>query len=147
MPNYDRLPILNQKRDIVKCLNESTHSRCIVIRGETGSGKTTQVPLYILDDAVQNKRKCNIWVTQPRKIAARTIAQYLTKRSKLWQRNPSDQKSVLPNIVGYHVGLDKCVQKDTRITYMTPGIASRKVHSDRNLDSVTHLIIGEVYIE
>ena len=120
-------------------MNGINASQCIVIRGATGSGKTTQVPLYILDDAVRNKRPCTIWVTQPRKLAARTVSQRLLERSKLWRNTE------LPNIVGYHVGLDKCVNRDSRIIYMTPGIASRKMHSDRNLEEITHLIIGTAY--
>ena len=135
IPSYEQLPILSSKEKIIKSINRS---QCVIIRGETGSGKTTQVPLYILDDAVHRKLPCNILVTQPRKIAARTVSQRLTERSERWRGTP------LPNIVGYHVGLDKCVHPNTRITYTTPGIISRKMHKDRNLQGITHLIIATV---
>ena len=49
-------------------------NKVTVIQGETGSGKTTQVPQYILDHYVQNNEYCNILVTQPRRIAAMSIA-------------------------------------------------------------------------
>jgi len=110
----------------------------VIIHGATGSGKTTQVPLYILDEAVQTRKRCNILITVPRKLAARTVSQRLTERSTRWK------ELKMPNIVGYHVGRDRCVHKNTRITYTTPGIVSRKMHTDRYLQGVTHLIIGMV---
>lgn len=64
-----------------------------VIQGETGSGKTTQVPQYILDHYAASNRYCNIVVTQPRRIAAVSIARRVcTERG--WQ---------LGRICGYQV--------------------------------------------
>ena len=106
----------------------------LVIRGETGSGKTTCVPQFILDDFASRMEKCKIWVTQPRKIAARTVSMRVAERDKHWENGvrtgyeSKDGEEVntenipsFPSIVGYHVGLDKCTHPDSRIIYMTPG--------------------------
>jgi len=66
-----------------------------VIQGETGSGKTTQVPQYILDHYAANNRYCNIVVTQPRRIAAMSIARRVCAERR-WQ---------LGRICGYQVFL------------------------------------------
>lgn len=57
-----------------------------IIQGETGCGKTTQVPQYILDSHKEANKYCNIIVTQPRRIAAITIAERV-KRERQWTAN------------------------------------------------------------
>ena len=94
LPPYEELPILKYRAKIVKML---TTAPCIIIRGETGSGKTTQVPMYIFDDCAKRNVACRIWITQPRKIAARTVSLRISERSEEWG-------SSFPGIVGYHVG-------------------------------------------
>ena len=87
------------------------------------------MPIYIIDDCVKRNEPCNIWITQPRKIAARTVSLRIAERSPLWEQH-------FPAIVGYSVGLDKCVHADTRITYMTPGIVTRTMHTNEKVTSV-----------
>lgn len=69
--------------------------RVIIIKGATGCGKTTQVPQFILDDFQTNKRDhdCNIIVTQPRRIAAISVAKRVCEERK-WK---------LGSVVGYQV--------------------------------------------
>lgn len=68
-------------------------NRITIIQGATGSGKTTQVPQYILDHYVSENRHCNIIVTQPRKIAAISIARRVCQERQ-WQ---------LGTLIGYQV--------------------------------------------
>ena len=102
--------------------------------GATGSGKTTQVPQYILDYHREQKKYCNILVTQPRRIAAQSIA----------KRVSDERKWPLGNLVGYQVGRDKKVTEDTRITYVTTGVLRQKLIMNKNMNEYTHIILDEV---
>ena len=106
-----------------------------IIQGETGSGKTTQVPQFLLDEAANEKKYCNIVVTQPRKIAAMSIARRVCEERN-WE---------LGYVVGYHVGLDKKTSDDTRITYMTTGVLLRQLIKEKNMHRYTHVILDEVH--
>ena len=65
----------------------------VIIHGATGSGKSTQLPQYILDRSVQRSTYCNIVVTQPRKIGASSIARWISKE-RAW---------TLGGLVGYQM--------------------------------------------
>lgn len=65
----------------------------VIVRGATGSGKSTQLPQYILDHCAQRSTYCNIVVTQPRKIGASSIARWISKQ-RSWP---------LGEFVGYQV--------------------------------------------
>ena len=65
----------------------------VIIRGATGSGKTTQVPQYILDHYSEKNASCNIVVTQPRRIGATSIARWVA----------TQRKCTLGSLVGYQV--------------------------------------------
>ena len=106
-----------------------------IIQGATGSGKTTQVPQFLLDEAARERKYCNIVVTQPRKIAAMSIARRVCEE-RGWE---------LGYVVGYHVGLDKKTSEDTRITYMTTGVLLRQLIKAKNMHQYTHVILDEVH--
>lgn len=110
-------------------------NRVTIIQGATGSGKTTQVPQYILDQYVEENRHCNIIVTQPRKIAAISIARRVCQERK-WQ---------LGTLVGYQVGLEKKTSEDTRLTYVTTGVLLQKLINTRSMTEYTHVILDEVH--
>lgn len=74
-------------------MNMIDSCKTVVIQGHTGCGKTTQVPQYILDHQRENGRPCNIIITQPRRIAAVSIAKRVSKERN-WP---------LGTIVGYKV--------------------------------------------
>ena len=70
----------------------------VIIHGATGSGKSTQLPQYVLDHCLQRSAHCNIVVTQPRKIGASSIARWIS-RERGW---------VLGGLVGYQVSFPPC---------------------------------------
>ena len=128
----DDLPINTYMTEILE--NISVYP-VTIIQGATGSGKTTQVPQFILDESAREKKYCNIVVTQPRKIAAMSIARRVCEERN-WD---------LGYLVGYHVGLDKKTSEDTRITYVTTGVLLRQLIKAKNLHNFTHIILDEVH--
>ncbi|RWS11290.1 putative ATP-dependent RNA helicase TDRD9-like protein, partial [Dinothrombium tinctorium] len=110
-------------------------NRVTIIEGDTGCGKTTQVPQYIADDCFHQGQYFNIAVTQPRRIAAISVA----------KRVCSERNWNLGEIVGYQVGMDKRTSENTRILYCTTGVLLQKLISQKRMDMFTHIIIDEVH--
>ncbi|XP_015875842.3 DExH-box ATP-dependent RNA helicase DExH7, chloroplastic isoform X1 [Ziziphus jujuba] len=132
------LPIASLKDDILHLLKENN---VLVVCGETGSGKTTQVPQFILDDMVESGLggHCNIICTQPRRIAAISVAERVADE----RCEPSPGSS--GSLVGYQVRLDSARNDKTKLLFCTTGILLRKIAGDRNLTGVTHVIVDEVH--
>ncbi|XP_060606288.1 ATP-dependent RNA helicase TDRD9-like isoform X2 [Ruditapes philippinarum] len=128
----DRLPISRCKEQVVNTIESN---QVTVIQGATGSGKTTQVAQYILDYYAKQNQYCNIIVTQPRRIAAISIARRVCQERN-WQ---------LGTICGYQVGLDREAGDDTRILYCTTGILLNKLINEKNMHKYTHVILDEVH--
>lgn len=119
----------------MQILEKIAYYQVVIIEGETGCGKSTQVPQFILDEAVDKHQHCSIVVTQPRKIAATSLARRVCKE-RGWQ---------LGKLVGYQVGLDACRDADTRLLYVTTEVLVQKLVHQRKLDAYTHIILDEVH--
>ncbi|XP_033096536.1 ATP-dependent RNA helicase TDRD9-like [Anneissia japonica] len=126
------LPITQYQEAVISTIESN---QVTVIEGPTGCGKTTQVPQYILEHYVKENRHCNIIVTQPRRIAAMSIARRVCEERK-WQ---------LGTIVGYQVGMDKQVSEDTRLSFVTTGVLLQKLIKTKNMNEYTHVILDEVH--
>lgn len=105
-----------------------------IYAGATGSGKTTQVPQYILDEYAKDHRYCNIIVTQPRRIAAVSISKRVCQE-RGWTQG---------SLVGYQIGRDKCISEDTRLSYVTTDVLLNKLIQEKNMNQFTHVILDEV---
>jgi len=130
---YDNeLPITEHREWVIGTIESN---QVTIIQGATGSGKTTQVPQYILDYYYQQRKYCNIVVTQPRRIAAESIS-----------KRVCDERGWEPgHVVGYQVGRGRNVSEDTRITYMTTGVLLQKMIKNKNMNEYTHVILDEVH--
>lgn len=127
------LSIASYEQEIIKTVEDN---RIIIICGPTGCGKTTQVPQYIANHCMKYHKKLNIVVTQPRRIAATSVAKRVCQE-RGWQ---------LGSMCGYQIGMDrKHVTRDTRLLYCTTGILLRKVISDPHLGRWSHIIVDEVH--
>ncbi|XP_017085625.1 putative ATP-dependent RNA helicase DHX57 [Drosophila eugracilis] len=119
-------------------------SPVVVISGETGCGKSTQVPQFILDNwffrALQLPPKENlphveIICTQPRRLSAIGVA----------ERVAAERLDRIGQLVGYQIRLENKVSQSTRLSFCTTGILLRRLASDPLLESVTHVIVDEVH--
>ncbi|CAG8546521.1 29213_t:CDS:2, partial [Racocetra persica] len=137
--NRNQLPITHYSNVILEAIENHP---VVVIVGSTGCGKTTQLPQMIFEDAIMNQRGslCNIIVTQPRRIAAISVA----------QRVAYERSEKLGQTVGYHVRFDAVEPAPTgSILYCTTGVLLRRMHDEKNgidaLKGVTHIVVDEVH--
>jgi len=131
VPSYDdALPITAHREEILKALEENP---IIVVAGETGSGKTTQLPKLCLE-AGRGTRGM-IACTQPRRIAARAMAERV-----------SEELGVeLGSVVGYQVRFRDRSSPEGYIKFMTDGILLAETLHDRFLDTYDTIIIDEAH--
>ena len=130
-PSYpEDLPVVARRAEITRAIAEH---QVVIVCGETGSGKTTQLPKICLD----LKRGVNglIGHTQPRRLAARTVA----------SRVAAELNSPLGRAVGYKVRFSDKVSSDTYIKVMTDGILLAETQGDRLLAAYDTLIIDEAH--
>lgn len=127
------LPIIKHREEIVEKLQ---NYNILIIQGNTGCGKTTQVPQFIIDDAAQNSRACKILITQPRRIAAKSISKRVSdERGWKWG-----------SICGYKVSLENKFSQETKIFYVTTGYLLEMIVADhRELAKYTHIILDEIH--
>ncbi|XP_062607434.1 LOW QUALITY PROTEIN: ATP-dependent DNA/RNA helicase DHX36-like [Saccostrea cucullata] len=135
-----RLPAYKQQKEVVELINSN---QIIVLSGETGCGKTTQVPQFILDHFIERGMgsMCNIICTQPRRISAISVAERVAdeRAEKCSQFDRSSS-------VGYSIRLEnRLPRKRGSILFCTTGIILRRLESDPTLKSVSHIIIDEVH--
>ncbi len=130
-PDYDaELPITARRDDIVAAIRDH---QVVVIAGETGSGKSTQLPKMALE-AGRGVRGL-IGCTQPRRIAARSVA----------RRVAEELGSELGAQVGFQVRFADRTSEDAYVKFMTDGILLAEIHSDRRLNRYDTLIIDEAH--
>jgi hypothetical protein len=131
------LPMNHYKDEVCRIVEENEYS---IIIGVTGSGKTTQVPQIILEQYYQRGKgaKCEILCTQPRRIAATSVASRVKD-----EMGPEQQAHV-----SHHVRFDANLPRQGgSVTYCTTGILLQQLQNDPNriLDQNSHLILDEVH--
>ncbi|GAA5823603.1 hypothetical protein JCM11251_000694 [Rhodosporidiobolus azoricus] len=132
------LPIAAYRSSI---MNEIENSQCVVLCGETGCGKSTQVPSFILEHDMRLGRDVKIFCTEPRRISAISLAQRVSTELGEAPNACGTRNS----LVGYSIRLDSAVSASTRIVYATTGIVLRMLEGKESLADVTHIIIDEVH--
>ncbi len=106
---------------------------CVIVQAPTGSGKSTQIPQYLLDDQLVGAGR--IVVLQPRRLAARLLA-----------RRVAQERSVqLGGEVGFQYRLENVSSRDTRILYVTEGILLRQMQENLDLPGVSALVFDEFH--
>ena len=124
------LPVVQKRADLARVIADN---QVVIVCGETGSGKTTQLPKICL--TLGRGVLGIIGHTQPRRVAARTVA----------TRIAFELKTELGGVVGYKVRFNDKVSQDTSIKLMTDGILLAEIHSDPLLKKYDTLIIDEAH--
>uniref|UniRef100_A0A9J8B2W2 ATP-dependent RNA helicase DHX29 n=1 Tax=Cyprinus carpio carpio TaxID=630221 RepID=A0A9J8B2W2_CYPCA len=131
----EQLPVFQHRQQVLEALRRH---RVLVIAGETGSGKSTQIPQFILEELLANgeaAQPCNVVVTQPRRISAMSLASRVSLCGKTYPFS----------LCGYQIRMENRSGDATRLLYCTTGVLLRKLQQDRLLSSLTHIIVDEVH--
>lgn len=129
--NYpDILPVSQKKDDIAKAIADN---QVVIVAGETGSGKTTQLPKICVE--LGRGKYGLIGHTQPRRLAARSVA----------SRIAEEMESTLGEFVGYKVRFNDQISDNTQIKLMTDGILLAEIQHDRFLNQYDTIIIDEAH--
>ena len=100
----------------------------------SGCGKSTQVPQYLLDDEVQGPG-CRVAITQPRRISAIAVA----------ERIAAERSEPIGDTIGYNIRLESEKSDHTQVLFMTPGVLLRKLQGDPLLQEFTHVFVDEAH--
>ncbi|KAJ1679579.1 DEAH-box ATP-dependent RNA helicase prp43 [Spiromyces aspiralis] len=126
------LPVQKQRGNFLKLVHEN---QFVVLVGETGSGKTTQIPQFLLFDELPQLKGKMIACTQPRRVAAMSVAQRV-----------ADELDVkLSEEVGYSIRFEDCTSKSTVLKYMTDGMLLREAMTDPTLERYSAIILDEAH--
>ena len=123
----ESLPIHKYQDQIIETIQQN---RVVLIAADTGAGKSTQVPQYLLESGFSR-----IACTQPRRIACFSLA----KRVKYESLN------IYGSTIGYKVRFDKNTTQDTKLVFLTEGVLIRQYASDPSLSQYDVIIIDEVH--
>ncbi|RXK37048.1 hypothetical protein M231_05636 [Tremella mesenterica] len=141
----ETLPIASFRQRIIETLSSS---QILVLSGETGCGKSTQLPSFILEDQLSQGKPCKIFVTEPRRISAISLAQRVSQELG----DAPGTLGTTSSLVGYSIRLEAKVSPSTRLAFVTNGIALRMLESGSGdvskgtaFDQVTHIIVDEVH--
>ncbi|CEP08311.1 hypothetical protein [Parasitella parasitica] len=127
-----QLPIYTGRDAIIQCLKEND---TVIVMGETGSGKTTQIPQFLVEAGLASKDMGGVAVTQPRRVAAVNLA----------KRVAEETMTRLGSKVGYTVRFDDTSSPQTIIKYLTDGMLLREILSDELLLRYKVIVLDEAH--
>jgi pre-mRNA-splicing factor ATP-dependent RNA helicase DHX16 len=125
------LPVFAYREEIIAAVQEH---QVLIIVGETGSGKTTQVPQYLYEAGLCDGNK-KIGCTQPRRVAAMSVA----------ARVAQEVGCKLGNEVGYSIRFEDCTTERTLLKYMTDGMLLREFLGEPDLASYSCMMLDEAH--
>ncbi|KAG5080731.1 hypothetical protein JHK86_004796 [Glycine max] len=130
----EKLPAFKMKSEFLKAVQEN---QVLVVSGETGCGKTTQLPQFLLEEEISCLRgaDCNIICTQPRRVSAISVA----------ARISAERGESLGEAVGYQIRLESKRSAETRLLFCTTGVLLWQLVQDPDLTGVSHLLVDEIH--
>ncbi|KIX10435.1 uncharacterized protein Z518_01517 [Rhinocladiella mackenziei CBS 650.93] len=133
-----QLPVHQFKDRILDCVADNPVT---VICAETGAGKSSGIPVLLLEREFSAGRDCRILVIQPRRISAVTLARRVSQELGESRNDIGTARS----LVGYAIRLESKTSSNTRITYATTGVLLRMLEESPDLDELDYLILDEVH--
>ena len=126
----ESLPVFKFRKQLLDAVNEN---QLLIVVGDTGSGKTTQLTQFLAEGGFTNNGM--IGCTQPRRVAAMSVAKRVAEEvgCKLGQE------------VGYTIRFEDCTSPETKIKYMTDGMLEREVLLDPNLKKYSVIMLDEAH--
>jgi len=125
-----KLPILGEEQYIVETIR---YNDVVIICGETGSGKTTQVPQFLYEAGYSSNKEM-MCITEPRRVAAISMSTRV-----------AHEMNVSPDVVSYHIRYDKNVTNETKVKFVTDGVLLKEIQSDFYLSNYSVVIIDEAH--
>lgn len=125
------LPVYPFRESLLAAIRDH---QVLIVEGETGSGKTTQIPQYLYEAGFCDDGK-KVGCTQPRRVAAMSVA----------ARVAEEMGKKLGNEVGYSIRFEDCTSERTRIKYMTDGMLLREFLADPSLEGYSAVIVDEAH--
>ena len=128
--DYKSLPVYEQKQKILDCMESN---KVVIVESPTGSGKTTQIPVILYEAGYATNGM--IAVTQPRRIAALSVSEFIAKQ----------MNTPYPGLVGYKMRFEDNTNQDTRIKIMTDGILLQEMKLDPWLSKYSIVMVDEAH--
>ncbi|KAI7881164.1 P-loop containing nucleoside triphosphate hydrolase protein [Lichtheimia hyalospora FSU 10163] len=135
----NELPMSSYREQVLSLVRDN---QIIIVSGETGCGKSTQVPQFLAEELLQgNHNYGSVICTQPRRISAMSIAKRVSTEMGDYPRSIGTKNG----LVGYQIRLESKVANENVLVFCTTGILLRRLESDPHLEGVTHVVVDEVH--
>ncbi|KAG6359068.1 hypothetical protein INS49_012588 [Diaporthe citri] len=133
-----QLPMWNFRQQVVEAVDRE---QVVIVCGETGCGKSTQVPSFLLEHQLSLGKPCKLYCTEPRRISAISLARRVSEELGENKNDIGTTRS----LVGYSIRLEANTSKETRLVFATTGIVMRMLEGSNELGEITHLVLDEVH--
>ncbi|KAF9560184.1 pre-mRNA splicing factor [Agrocybe pediades] len=132
------LPAFACREELMKVIREN---QVVIVVGETGSGKTTQLAQFLYEDGYCQHGL--VGCTQPRRVAAMSVAKRVSEEMEL--DDVTAYQVELGSTVGYAIRFEDCTSSETKIKYMTDGVLLRESLNEGDLDRYSVIILDEAH--
>ncbi|KAM0343085.1 hypothetical protein ACHAPU_008833 [Fusarium lateritium] len=133
-----QLPMWSFREQVLAAVD---NNQVVIVCGETGCGKSTQVPSFLLEHQLSQGKPCKIYCTEPRRISAISLARRVSEELGENRNELGTNRS----LVGYSIRLEANTSRETRLVFATTGIVMRMLEGSNDLQEVTHLVLDEVH--
>lgn len=133
-----QLPMWQFRNRVLEAVDRE---QVVIVCGETGCGKSTQVPSFLLEHQLAQGKNCKIYCTEPRRISAISLARRVSEELGEGRNDLGTPRS----LVGFSIRLEANTSKETRLVFATTGIVMRMLEGSNDLREITHLVLDEVH--